>query len=362
MLSPTRFRELVSGRQQGWGAQVTRGLLRVAEAPYTLAVAWRNRRYDRGISEIQRVNVPVISIGNLTLGGTGKTPLVKWLAQRLQRVGMRVAIVSRGYGATNGQRNDEALELADALPDVPHIQNRDRVAAAKTAIQDFHPRLLLLDDGFQHRRLARDLDIVLLDALEPFGFEHVFPRGTLREPLTGLRRAHVVCLSRADAIPGPQREALQIRVADLAPQAAWCELAHTASKLDNSRGESQPLETLANRRVAAFCGIGNPGGFRHTLMATGCELVAWREFPDHYAFTPGDQMALNQMALESKSDVIVCTQKDLVKLRTHQLGSVPLWAVSIEIQFLRGQAALERQIEEVLRREEEKCEISTNQG
>ena len=226
-------------------AALTRGVLRVAEVPYTIAVTVRNRRYDRGAAEVHNVGVPIITVGNLTLGGTGKTPMVKWLAQRFQNAGLRVAIVSRGYGAADGKHNDEALELAQSLPNVPHIQNRDRVAAAQQAIRDFKSQLILLDDGYQHRRLGRDLDIVLLDALEPFGFEHVFPRGTLREPLAGLGRAHVVCLSRADAISQPEREAIRERVAQIAPQAAWCEAAHAASKLVNARGESQPLDVLA---------------------------------------------------------------------------------------------------------------------
>src|SRR2546430_13721210 len=168
MLRPSEFRDLVSGRQKGLWAAVARGVLRVAEVPYTIAVTVRNRRYDRGAAKVHRVDVPVITVGNLTLGGTGKTPMVKWLAQQFQNAGLRVAIVSRGYGAAEGKHNDEALELAQSLPHVPHIQNRDRVAAAQLAIHDFKSQLILLDDGFQHRRLGRDLDIVLLDALEPF--------------------------------------------------------------------------------------------------------------------------------------------------------------------------------------------------
>jgi tetraacyldisaccharide 4'-kinase len=350
MLRPSEFRELVSGRRKGVGPALTRGVLRLAEAPYMLAMAVRNRRYDRGLTEIHNVGVPVISIGNLTLGGTGKTPMVKWLAQWLQNRGARVAIVSRGYGAANGKCNDEALELAEALPNVPHVQDRDRVAAAKRAIRDFQPQVLLLDDGFQHRRLARNLDIVLLDALEPFGFEHVFPRGTLREPLAGLRRADVVCLSRADAITQPQRDVIQKKVAQLAPQATWCEATHSACKLANSRGESQPLEILAGRRVAAFCGIGNPAGFRYTLAAAGCQPVAWREFPDHHPFSLADKSALSAMAHDATADAMICTQKDLVKLRQYEIGNVPLWAVAIELQFLRGQLALESLLEQVCER------------
>jgi tetraacyldisaccharide 4'-kinase len=350
MLRPSEFRELVSGRRKGIFATLMRGALRVVEVPYTIAVSIRNRRYDRGASQVLNVDVPVIGVGNLTLGGTGKTPMVKWLAQRFQNAGVRVAIVSRGYGSIEGKHNDEALELAQSLPHVPHIQNRDRVAAARLAIQNYKSQLILLDDGYQHRRLGRDLDIVLLDALEPFGFEHVFPRGTLREPLAGLARAQVVCLSRADAISQPEREAIRLRVSQIAPRAAWCEAAHAADRLVNSRGESQPLDALASRRVAAFCGIGNPAGFRHTLAAAGCEPVAWREFQDHHLYTAADQSKLVALAESSKAEMFVCTQKDLVKLPHYELTGVPLWAVAIEMKFLRGEGALEQQLENLLQK------------
>jgi tetraacyldisaccharide 4'-kinase len=223
------------------------------------------------------------------------------------------------------------------------------VAGARQAIREFNSELLLLDDGFQHRRLGRDLDIVLLDALEPFGFEHVFPRGTLREPLAGLQRANVVCLSRADAISQSERDSIRKRVTGIAPKVAWCEAAHAASKLVNARGEAQPLEFLAGHRVAAFCGIGNPAGFRHTLAATGCEPVAWREFPDHHVFTNADQAELASMAKDGKADAFICTQKDLVKLPQAELGDVPIWAVAIEMKFLRGQESFERAVDDVLR-------------
>ena len=345
MLRPGEFRDLVSGRRRGIRAGLTRGLLRAAEVPYTLTVRWRNRRYDTGRSKIHSAAVPVVSVGNLSLGGTGKTPLVKWIARWFTQRGVRVAIVSRGYGAAAGERNDEGLELEQSLPGVPQVQNPDRVAAAKRAVDEFGCQLVLLDDGFQHRRLARDLDIVLLDALEPFGFDHVFPRGTLREPLAGLARANVVCLSRADAISAADREAIRRRVAQLAPQAAWCEVAHAPSGLMNAAGATQPLDVLAGRRVAAFCGIGNPAGFKHTLTHTGCDLVAWRGFPDHRAYDEADLAAVSLAAARSDADLIVCTQKDLVKIQREQLGERPLWALTIEMRFLAGQHQLEHALE-----------------
>lgn len=344
MLNPSEFRDLVSGRRSGAGAAALRGLLRAAEAPYSFAVAHRNRRYDLGRAAIHRVEVPVISVGNLTLGGTGKTPLVRWLAQWFAAQHVRVAIVSRGYGSKPGYKNDEALELEQSLPSVPHIQNPDRVAAARTAIDAHHCELILLDDGFQHRRLGRSLDIVLLDALEPFGFEHVFPRGTLREPTIGLQRADVVCLSRADLATTDQRSAIRRRVAQLAPQAAWCEVTHAPSGLLNMAGDRAPLTMLTGQRVVAFCGIGNPAGFRHTLAGAGCEVVAWREFPDHCGYTVADLAQLADIVRGSKADLVVCTHKDLVKVARPKLGGLPLWAVSVEIRFIAGQAALEFKI------------------
>jgi tetraacyldisaccharide 4'-kinase len=237
------------------------------------------------------------------------------------------------------------MELSLSLPEVPHVQNPDRVAAVARAVREFGAQLIVLDDGFQHRRLARDLDVVLLDVLEPFGFDHVFPRGTLREPAAGLQRAHVVCLSRANVIPVSEREAIRRRVTRLAPQAVLCELIHAASGLVNSAGETKPLGALAGQRVAAFCGIGNPLGFRHTLEATGCEIAAWREFPDHHRYSAPDLVALAAMATGCNATFAVCTQKDIVKVSQSDLGGMPLWAVAIEMQFQAGQDEFERELE-----------------
>ena len=144
-------------------------------------------------SKIHRAAVPVVSVGNLTLGGTGKTPMVEWLARWYRRRGLRVAILSRGYGQEGGL-NDEGQVLEENLPDVPHLQGPDRVALAGIAAYELETELIVLDDGFQHRRLARDLDLVLIDALDPFGLGNLFPRGLLREPIRSLRRASVVVL------------------------------------------------------------------------------------------------------------------------------------------------------------------------
>jgi tetraacyldisaccharide 4'-kinase len=268
--------------------------------------------------------------------------MVEWIARHGRQQGVRVAILSRGYGAEQGGMNDEALELELALPDVPHLQNPDRAASAKVAMEELASQLLVLDDGFQHRRLARNLDIVLLDATEPFGFDHVLPRGTLREPISGLRRAQVVVLSRADMIEPPQREALRQRAMQYCPAAAWCEIEHRPSALLDSTGAQFPLSDADQEPVAAFCGIGNPAGFRHTLDSLGAKVVAWREFPDHHGYTRSDVDELAEMASQSGATLTLCTRKDLVKLRVPTLGGAPLRAVGVELRFLCGEAEMKR--------------------
>ena len=351
-LSPSAFRDLVSGRQRGIAAAVLRGILALAEMPYAWAVRWRNRRYDSGAKAVYRVDVPVISVGNLTLGGTGKTPMVEWIVRRFLAHGKSVGIVSRGYGARRGP-NDEARELAWKLPDVPHVQDPDRVAAARRAIREFGCEMLVLDDAFQHRRIARDLDVVLLDALEPLGYEHVFPRGTLREPVQGLARADIVALSRADLLTAEQRGAIRDRVAKLSPTAVWVEVVHAPLALLAAQGAGnaggtpemrQPLEMLRGRRVLAFCGLGNPAGFRHTLEVCGYDVVDFHEFPDHHAYGPDDLDALATAARQTGAEALVCTQKDLVKIGVDRLGDRPLWAIRVGIDFLAGREEFENKL------------------
>jgi tetraacyldisaccharide 4'-kinase len=355
LFRPSEFRDLVSGRRRGLGAATLRLGLSLAEIPYTLAVRWRNRRYDTGREPIQRVPVPVVSVGNLTLGGTGKTPLVEWIARWLSRQGIRVGIVSRGYGAARGgpgveARNDEALELERRLPGVPHVQNPDRVEGARHAVDRFGCQALVLDDAFQHRRLGRDLDLCLVDALEPFGFGHVFPRGTLREPPDGLRRADVVVLSRADLVTAADRRSIRATAARFAPGAAWAEAAFAPQALWNPRGEHTAIASLADRPVAAFCGVGNPAGFRRTLENLRYRVIAFREFADHYRYTRADVESLIAWADRLDAAAVVCTSKDLVKLDIDRLGSRPLWAVSIVLNFLAGQEAVERKLIELVSR------------
>jgi tetraacyldisaccharide 4'-kinase len=341
LLSPTKFRELVSGRRRGVVDALARGALRALEIPYSAAVRWRNRRYDTGRAAVTRVDATVISVGNLTLGGTGKTPMVEWLARWFVEREVRVGLVSRGYGAKAGRPNDEALELARKLPNVPHVQDADRVRGARRAIDQFGCQLLILDDAFQHRRIGRDLDIVLVDALEPDGFGHVFPRGTLREPLAGWARADVIVLTRAESVDAARRAAIRQLVERHAAAAAWVEAMHAPVCLESSAGNQQPLGSLSGKRIAAFCAIGNPAGFRHALAGCGYQVIATREFADHHPYPPADLESLARWAEELDVAALVCTQKDFVKIADRWPGAIPLVALSSRLKMLVGEHDLE---------------------
>lgn len=340
MFSPSTLHDIASGRRSGWGPDMLRGALALLELPVAWYARRKNRAFDEGRSAVHRVAAPVISVGNLTAGGTGKTPLVEWLARTLQAQGKSVALISRGYGSLPGKDNDEARELAAKLPGVLHLQNPDRVAAAQQALEQQPGSVLILDDAFQHRRIHRDLDIVLLDALAPFGFEHLIPRGLLREPVSALSRADIVVLSRANLIDGADRQEIRERVIAFAPRAVWAEAIHAPRELRSNDGSSLSIDWLRDKRIAAFCGIGNPAGFRRTLEIAGADMVAWREFPDHCHYNVNHLAGLNSWARETNSAAIICTHKDLVKLPHDQIGGLPLLALVVGLQFTAGEQAV----------------------
>lgn len=344
----SQFRQLASGQWRGSLAATLRGGLSLLESPYAWYVARRNRQYDYGAIQPRQAGCPVISVGNISVGGTGKTPLVAWLAKWFVDRRVAVTIISRGYGSQAGRPNDEALELAARLPGVPHIQNPDRVMAAADAVSTNSRQVLILDDAFQHRRLARNLDIVLLDALEPFGYEHLLPRGLLREPVTSLVRAQVIALSRSDAVSEGRRREIEARVRSLAPRANWLELAHRPVGLRSASGQVQSLATLHGRQIAAFCGIGNPAGFRHTLVQSSLNAVHFLEMPDHCPYGNGDLDRLQTwLASVPQVEHVVCTRKDLVKLPQESLGGKRLWALEIELEIARGREELQTVLAEI---------------
>ncbi|QEL14548.1 tetraacyldisaccharide 4'-kinase [Limnoglobus roseus] len=331
------FHQIIRGQRRGPVAATARAGLRLLSWPYGLAVRLRNRLFDRGWKHTFRAAVPVISVGNLTLGGTGKTPCVEYVAGLLRERGVRPVILSRGYGAEHN-RNDEAMVLEENLPDVPHLQGADRVQLAMTAVEELDADVLILDDGFQHRRLTRDLDIVLIDATALLAGEAMFPRGVLREPIAGLSRADVLVLTRCDQTSTADEQAAWLK--QRFPTKPVAKAVHRPMELVGPDGVTESLEVLKATPVAGFCGIGNPEAFRGLLTQLGAPPVAFRTFADHHAYTREDVADLTRWATDLPPNaVIVTTQKDWVKLRVADLGGRKLWALRIGFQLIEGEEA-----------------------
>ncbi len=343
---------IMSGRRADPIAIVLRCGLWLASIPYGWAVSIRNRRYDRGTSEVLKCDAAVISVGNLTTGGTGKTPIVCLLASWFRQRGIRVAIVSRGYGRGEQDCNDEAMELHARLPDVPHVQDPDRVNAATIAVEELDSQVILMDDGFQHRRLHRDLDIVVIDASCPFGYGHLLPRGLLREPLGGLRRADLVILTRCGAADGETIAGIESTIRRYKPSVPILQSNHRPTQLFEFPDRTAPIASLAGQQVAVVSAIGNPEAFEQTIGQCGAIIVESRRLPDHDAYAPQTVEELRQwiQSLGDRVERVVCTHKDLVKLKTDRIGGRPLAAVLIELELTAGRSELDAAFETIASR------------
>ena len=330
------IRTIQNGEATGPLAMLARMGLFIASVPYRIVVRHRNRKFDRAKSVIHRVDVPVVCIGNLTVGGTGKTPIVCHLAKWLRMEDVRVAIISRGYRSDGSGSNDEAKELAQRLPDVPHVQNADRYAAATTAVEELESQFLLMDDGFQHRRLHRDLDIVVIDATNPFGFGYLLPRGLLREPIDGLSRAGAVLMTRCDMVSEQDLKAIEETISQHTEEnVPRLRTEHAAKELFQAGGETRSIDWLRGKNVITVCAIGNPGAFAETVQHCGSNILDRIELPDHDDFGPAAMAALKEQIESHREpiDAIVCTHKDLVKIQSDRIASIPLMAIRIELTF-----------------------------
>jgi tetraacyldisaccharide 4'-kinase len=287
--------------------------------------AWigrRNRRYDRPGASTQ-VSVPVVSIGNLSAGGTGKTPMVRWLAETMLAREVRTAIVSRGYGGAAGSgpvvvssgdgplcpaavAGDEPWMLAHAVPGAVVVVGSNRTEGARKAI-DLGARLILLDDGFQHRALARDLDVVLLDRSRPFDSDRLLPAGQLREPPSSLARADWIVVTRSPSAAGSERLQAAIRASN--PSAPILHADHRPVGFFDAIGDAVPRPL----RAVAFCAIGNPSRFRADLEGLGVSLAAFEPLRDHRRIGPGRLERLRARAVDQEA-VLVTTEKDIARI------------------------------------------------
>jgi tetraacyldisaccharide 4'-kinase len=323
-------REVISGRDRSSGASLFRAALRAAEPIYSGIVSARNQMFDIGMRSSQRAARPVISVGNLTTGGTGKTPVVRWLAERLLAAGHHPAILLRGY-----KGGDEHFMLRQQLPDIIVEANPSRVAGAASVVQS-HPdvTVFLLDDGFQHRMIRRDFDLVLIDESNPFGFNHVLPRGLLREPMAGLSRAHALLLTHVE-----QAEDFTIEptLRKFNPTAPIYRSRHVHAGFVDRDGQIEPATALAGRKVMTFCGIGNPAGFDRQVAGSGAAHVGSHWFSDHHNYVAADLAMLRRRAAELGAELLITTEKDWVKLKAFDsTAEPPVWRAQLAIEFHPG--------------------------
>lgn len=332
--------------------RIKRALLWAPARLYELGVRLRVAAYETGYIKQKALDATVISVGNITLGGTGKTPMVEYIVRYLKSEERSVAVLTRGYGRkSSGSRvindpasksdatparyeefGDEPLMLARSMPDVPIIINKDRFAAGRWAERETGADTLVLDDGYQHLALNRDLNILLIDATDPFGGFEMPPFGRLREPLYGIKRADVVIITRADR-PFDQQQTLGIikyycgeKVPVMYVSSAIVALRHLGT------GEVYDPGDFARWNVALACGIANPHAFAEDILQIGINIVAENFYPDHHAFTQKDIDAITQSARAASADAIVTTEKDAVRLESLNHGEVPIYAARLEIQ------------------------------
>lgn len=323
--------------------------------PYGWAVHTRNALYDRGRLRSHRAAVPVICVGNLTTGGTGKTPLVVWLCRFLSKLQVEAkegqipcVILTRAYKGAQGDRDEPAL-LSRQCPDTPVWVNPDRVAGARQAIERYAPRLLVMDDGFQHRRLARDLDILTIDATAPFGYEHLLPAGLLREPISGLRRAQAAVITRTDQATEERLRHIEARIAALNPEMIVARSCHGPMCVTYTDGHSAAIDTLKQRRVYAFCGIGNPEAFLQTLRGLGVSLVGSSLFDDHHPFSAREIVTMEAEAQRLEADLVITTEKNMAGLPAQAWRSpLLLGALNVELTFTAGEQAFKSLISRTL--------------
>lgn len=347
------------------GALVPSAGVRLALAPLRLgSLLYRglaSTSYTWEVRKRRRLPCPVVSIGNLTVGGTGKTPLTIWLARWLCQQRWRVAVLSRGYGGqrrdepcvvSNGagplctwsEVGDEPYLLAQELPGIPILVGKDRFASGQHARQHFGTQVVILDDGFQHYRLARDLDIVLVDATNPFGQGALLPRGILREPLRALQRADVVVLTRVELAQATLRDVTE-QIRRWAPNVPIYHLRTTVQAVwEEDTQLCGGATSLHRRRVVAFAGIGNPQAFAATLTQLGSDVAALVVFPDHHPYTERDWRAIIDVVHRYEADCLVTTTKDRVRLTPSWQASAPLYTIRIEVNFREDEQPFQQQL------------------
>jgi tetraacyldisaccharide 4'-kinase len=359
--------DVILERREGGRANALKFVLGGLAKVYEQAVQLRLGLYRRRLFRPQELGCPVVSVGNLTVGGTGKTPVAEMLARELQSRGRRVAILSRGYKSVprpfsqrlrnklfkhldlfpprivsdgkdvlldSRRAGDEPHMLAKNLPGVCVLVDKDRVKSGLHALRHFDSDVLLLDDGLQYQRLRHRIDVVLVDSQAPFGNEHLLPRGTLREPPANLRRASYIVVTKSGPKPD---DALLARLRKLNRTAAIIECNHAPRHWqDLSTGEKLPLNHLKGRHVGAMSGIARPESFEEGVRQLGAMVEISKAFADHHRFTKKEILRFLEWCDRRSLDALVTTEKDAVRFPDIDNPPLPMLFLRVEIEILRG--------------------------
>lgn len=367
-----RFKQFVvdviyDRRRKGKRVFVFAAFLSLLSYVFSGIVQLRYRLYKSRVLHDSPLGCLVVVVGNVTVGGTGKTPVVEKFARSLQERGRSVAILSRGYGSKQegkfkrfwrwltqseeppprvvsdgrelflsaDEAGDEPYMLAKNLPGVVVLVDKNRVKAGRYAIRRFKADTLLLDDGFQYLPLRGQLNLLLVDKTNPFGNHHLLPRGILREPIKHISRASYIFLTKSDGVPDPELEAL---LQKHNPKAEFIECTHQPQYLNSVFSEEQlPLERLKGARVAAFSGIAVPESFENLLRKHGAQIVVNRRFFDHHRFTEDEIDQYFESANDAQVDLVVTTEKDAVRIaRSWVPANAPFYYLRLEVKILRG--------------------------
>jgi tetraacyldisaccharide 4'-kinase len=348
-LNQQTYRNLISAKSTNPVVVLLRFFLNIAAKGYSLVITLRNLLYTKSWFKIHTVDVPVISIGNITTGGTGKTPLVIWLCKLLQKKQVCCAVLTRGYKATQNHMDEPAI-LAENCPQTKVIVNPDRVEGAAESVNKHGAKVLIMDDGFQHRRLQRDLDIVTIDATCPFGYGKLLPAGLLREPVASLKRADAVVLTKCDQISESELSRIEKKLQPINPGMIISKSIHNPIFVKSADGEEITIEQLKNKKIFAFCGIGNPDAFLNSIKNIGANLVGSKIYNDHHQYNNSDIDFIQGQANHSGADLILSTQKDWTRttLLTPAQKGTPFAYLAVEIKFIAGEDILKQLIEDTL--------------
>jgi tetraacyldisaccharide 4'-kinase len=312
--------------------------------------------YRKGIYRTHTLPCKVISVGNITLGGTGKTPFVILVAGMIRNKGYRTAVLSRGYKGkyagpygvvSDGERTlldavqagDEPYLLAQKLKGVPVVVGKERWVSGRFVLDRFKPQVIILDDGFQHLALKRDLDILLLDSHHPFGNGKLFPRGELREPLTQMGRADVLILTKAEEDDNINN--LRKRLMNSPKGGPLFQVRYHPQEV-RVWGEEMGKDSsiLEGRKVLAFAGLARPSSFQKTLSILGAEILKFEVFPDHHPYSPGDLERLSGEALRAGAEAMITTEKDMARIRFISPPPLPLWTLAVGHEFQGNEGPL----------------------